>query len=72
MCSTMPQGAGSKALVGLVVAVAKVQKTIPHIRVTIKKNSVLRSLPGTSKAALYRAVAKARASATQADSVAQS
>ena len=69
----MPQGAGSKALVGLVVAVAKVQKTIPQIRVTIKKNSVLRSLPGTStKAALYRAVAKARASATQADSVAQS
>ena len=69
----MPQGAGSKALVGLVVAVAKVQKTIPQIRVTIKKNSVLRSLPGTStKEALYCAVAKARASATQADSVAQS
>ena len=30
---------------------------------TIKKNSVLRDLPGTSKAALYRAVAKEKASA---------
>eukprot|EP01048_Picozoa_sp_COSAG05_P005895 COSAG05_NODE_363_length_10783_cov_2433.390865_4_plen_149_part_00 len=53
---TMPQGAGSQA-------VAKGQKTVPQIQKTIKKNSVLRDLPGTSKAALYRAVAKEKASA---------
>eukprot|EP01047_Picozoa_sp_COSAG01_P074210 COSAG01_NODE_12329_length_1758_cov_1.449066_3_plen_54_part_00 len=52
----MPQGAGSQA-------VAKGQKTVPQIQKTIKKNSVLRDLPGTSKAALYRAVAKEKASA---------
>ena len=69
---TMPQGAGSEALARLVAAVAKGQKTVPQVRKTIRTNCVLRSLPGTSKAALYRAVARAKhASAAPADSVAE-